>query len=384
MKRRLDLSRLPLRSRLLLYAGVFCTFAPIGVVSDIMALGAAPLSSLAFGVVLAGGGAVAFFIVGTRDRPIRAIAAAVAVYLAAIVAVRAVMPDVPELAVPLDAAAVDRLSTRLALDGGLVIVLLAGSYVAFVSFVAREGARFLAVDTEIRLARGIHRRLVPDVAGDVAGLSWAGASMPSGDVGGDLVDVVHDARGWVACVADVTGHGVAAGVLMGMFKTAWRAAVAETRDPAEILTRIDRVLLPLSEPNMFVTVAVLSIDAAGGELTFGGAGHPPLLISDGVDGTDVRAVPSQGPALAMLPGASWQATPVPLGRDGVAVLVTDGFTETFDRHGREFGIEGIRAAIAESRSLEPRALLEHLMGASRAHGAADDDQTALVVRRHGA
>ena len=68
------------------------------------------------------------------------------------------------------------------------------------------------------------RSLVPKVERNFDGFEEIfGASVPSGDVGGDLVDVVESAGEWIAYIADISGHGVAAGVLMAMFKTSIRS-----------------------------------------------------------------------------------------------------------------------------------------------------------------
>jgi serine phosphatase RsbU (regulator of sigma subunit) len=116
---------------------------------------------------------------------------------------------------------------RLSVLGTVRIVMSLVAYASFTAVLRLEGERSIGAHTEIRLAREIHTALVPLMAGRVAGLEWYGVSHPSGEVGGDLVDVVSDASGtWTACVADVSGHGVAAGVLMGMFKTALRSVRA--------------------------------------------------------------------------------------------------------------------------------------------------------------
>ena len=95
-------------------------------------------------------------------------------------------------------------------------------------------ASYLRARAEIELARQIHQVLVPAVARTVGEYEFAGFSAPSGDVGGDLVDVVSHgtdlwspraggaADGWFGYVADVSGHGVSSGLVMGMFKSALR------------------------------------------------------------------------------------------------------------------------------------------------------------------
>ena len=101
---------------------------------------------------------------------------------------------------------------------GIVSVLL--GYVLFVVFFARQGARYFRAHNEIAMAAEIHRALVPPIHKTIASFEVYGISVPSGEVGGDLVDIAEDGKSWTGYVADVSGYGVSAGLLMAMFKTA--------------------------------------------------------------------------------------------------------------------------------------------------------------------
>ena len=81
----------------------------------------------------------------------------------------------------------------------------------------REGSRYYKLHTELALARAIHRELVPPISRQIGEYEFRGVSIPSGEVGGDLVDLVDHDEGsaWTAYVTDVSGHGVPSGVLMG-------------------------------------------------------------------------------------------------------------------------------------------------------------------------
>ena len=96
----------------------------------------------------------------------------------------------------------------------MVLVCVAGGYAAFLSFFIREGRRYFKVHAEMQLAHEIHQVLVPPIALRLPEYEIVGFSQPSGEVGGDLVDVVESGAGWVAYLADVSGHGVAPGVVL--------------------------------------------------------------------------------------------------------------------------------------------------------------------------
>ena len=271
----------------------------------------------------------------------------------------------------------------LKLGLGGVLTLVAG-YALFVAFFQREGARYFKAHTEIALAQEIHRALVPKIERTIGQFSIYGASLPSGEVGGDLVDVVvrpeSPANGaiWTAYIADVSGHGVSAGVLMAMFKTAVRTSVMAHNSSDALLNEVHRALYPLKTPNMFVTAGVLHCDASA-KLTLSLAGHPPLLHFRNATGEVIEYAAEDLP-LGILPEQTFQTREVPVGQGDVFALLTDGMTEVFDSHRNELGLEPVKAAL-RSHAARP---LPELFGATRdvalRFGKQDDDQTLLLIR----
>ena len=276
----------------------------------------------------------------------------------------------------LSLAEVRAIRESLRLDVLMLIGFIAVGYALFVSVFTKEGARYFATSTEIRLAQRIHQRLVPELNGGSYHAEWSGVSRPSGDIGGDLVDIVEGPAGVVGCVADVSGHGVGAGLLMGMFKTAFRTSVARLSDPAEILAEIHIALSPLTEPNMFVTASVIRVSR--GSLQFAGGGHPPLLIYRRATGA-IEEIASTGPALALLDDFSCSMSDLTFATGDIALLLTDGILEALDEGDREVGLEPVRRILAAHASA-PLADLVARITALATVGARLDDQTVLVVR----
>ena len=119
---------------------------------------------------------------------------------------------------------------------------------------------------------------MPPIDVEIGGFEFRGVSLPSGDVGGDLVDVVDHANdaAWTAYVTDVSGHGVPSGVLMGMIKSAMRMALVAPVPLEALLDRLNDVLFELKPPQMYATFAALRRDGRD-ELSFTLAGHLPIL-----------------------------------------------------------------------------------------------------------
>ncbi len=179
----------------------------------------------------------------------------------------------------------------------------------------------------------------PELSFKTREFEFFGASFPSGAVGGDLVDVIQDNDGWFAYVADVSGHGVPAGVLMSMTKSAVRMWLASRAHDSALLSDINSVLKPLLTPNMFVTFAYAAWNGDP-DLAFSSAGHVPLPHYRASAGRIEQCSVSNLP-LGILPAQGFASRRLHFDRGDILAIVSDGFTETFDSADREFGIAGI-------------------------------------------
>jgi serine phosphatase RsbU (regulator of sigma subunit) len=267
---------------------------------------------------------------------------------------------------------------RLRLDSALVIAAVMAGYVFFVTFLAGEGARYLKAHTEIALAREIHQLLVPPIARRVGPFEFYGASLPSGEVGGDLIDLVETRDAWVATLADVSGHGVASGTLMGMFKSGVRSRLrADTRLDA-LLTDINQVVFDLKKSNMFVTCALLR-GTSGGQLEFTLAGHLPILHYRRAAGR-VDELSLMQLAIGMFRDQTFMAASATAESGDVFALVSDGLTEVFNARDEELGLAAIEDLLA-LHGREPLAdLFARIVAAAQSHGRQLDDQSLLLVR----
>ena len=163
----------------------------------------------------------------------------------------------------------------MTLDGMAIIFAITVGYVCFAYVSITEGRRYFRVHAEMALAAEIHQVLVPAIDSKASDFDFCGSSLPSGEVGGDLIDVFQNNRGWIAYIADVSGHGVAPGVVMGMVKSAARMQLSSAEKTDALLEHLNSVLLPIKKPETFVTFAYLAWN--GERLEYSTAGHPPIL-----------------------------------------------------------------------------------------------------------
>lgn len=276
----------------------------------------------------------------------------------------------------LDAAA---LKHYAALNAIAAILLIIAGYVLFLTFFRIEAGRYYAALTEMHLAGEIHRSLVPEIKMSDAAFEFYGHSWPSGEVGGDLVDVIRSNWGWLAYVADVSGHGVPAGVLMTMMKSAARTRLAAV-GPEQFLPAMNEALVPLSAPNMYVTLAFLTY--AAGRLQFATAGHIPILhyrrVSGRVEERSVANLP-----IALLGDAQFEVSRISSEPGDVLVILTDGLTEVVDSADRELGLGPLKTVLTKNAEAPLAEIAHHLRARALQHGKQVDDQTLLLVRHTG-
>jgi len=247
-----------------------------------------------------------------------------------------------------------------------------------ISFLSTTGVANVRMQTELALAHGIQGMLVPAISYEGSRFEVYGISVPSTEMGGDLVDMVRTDRGLLAYVADVSGHGLPAGQLMGMLKTAMRVSLAAGQEPITILENADRVLPAIKEPHMYATVALLHFKNSS-EVEYSVAGHPPILHYRKQNNSIVRLAMEQLP-LGLLPGAPYASALTSYGPGDVFVVVTDGIVEVFSESAEEFGLERVEHIIL-TRAFEPlRDIWESIRGAVLAYGPQHDDQSGLLIR----
>lgn len=146
----------------------------------------------------------------------------------------------------------------------------------------------------------------------------------------------------------------------------------------DALGDLNRLELALERPGMFVTLALLVVDAAGGA-EWALAGHPPILHVPAGGGAIAR-LPNPNLPLGVLADATFATGRCAAAPGDVFVLFTDGLMEVESKARVAFEIEGIERVIAATPDRVPREVAEAIFTEARSHGAQDDDQTLAVVR----
>jgi serine phosphatase RsbU (regulator of sigma subunit) len=234
------------------------------------------------------------------------------------------------------------------------------------------------MQTELSLAHGIQAILVPTVCFRNARFELYGKSIPSTEMGGDLIDVIESDGGLVAYVADISGHGLPAGQLMGMLKTAMRLAVRFRQMPVAALESVDRVLPDLKERGMFATLALLRLDGSS-EAEYASAGHPPILhYRHG--SRDTSQLSMEQLPLGLIPGGSYTSQRVIYSPRDLFLMVTDGITEVANARDEEFGLTRLQELLTRHAASALPEIWDLIMREVRQFGLQQDDQSLLLLR----
>ncbi|HEX9550131.1 MAG TPA: PP2C family protein-serine/threonine phosphatase [Candidatus Limnocylindrales bacterium] len=254
---------------------------------------------------------------------------------------------------------------------------------------ALAGARVQAdrarVAQELSIGKRIQQALLPRRYPDVPGWTFAARYEPAREVGGDLFDLfpVRGGTDRIALViADVTGKGIPAAVLMADVKGLLHSAIDNTDAPAEALRRVNSVLVIERQTPLFVTAALLVIDVATGAIRYALAGHEPPLVARRVG--RVEALASEGPILGAFADPSFEEHETALEPGDAVTLYTDGITDARDMARRFYGEDRLLALVGGACGRPAETIAEAIVAdvtAFRGDAEPFDDLTLLVAER---
>lgn len=359
---------LPWRSYLVFLAGIYFLFSTLGFVSSLLAPGAMSYGEIIRNSLLSGLVGAIYAHTFTRDLKFLAVGIILQIALAfSPYGNLELIKDNPELV------------TYLRFHGVGIMLLVILGYILFVKFISGEGLKHFKYKTEIDLARKMHTILVPEIDFKNEEYDIAGISKPVGEVGGDMADMLNMANGeLVLTVADVSGHGVSAGLLMGMFKSALRSNLTHGDSLSECYSNINSTIFDLKDKKMFLTAA--SVRMIAGKLEYIVAGHLPLLIyrkeSKQVEELTIRQV-----SIGMKKDFQFKDGEFNLASGDFVVMVTDGVPETFSKSKELFSMERIKRIIELNASEESGKINQNILTEVEKFGIPDDDLTIVTIKR---
>jgi serine phosphatase RsbU (regulator of sigma subunit) len=239
------------------------------------------------------------------------------------------------------------------------------------------------IEKDLEQAATIQRDLLPKENPSLEGFDITGRNISCYQVGGDYYDFISiDADRLGVVIADVSGKGISASLLMASLRAALLAEIHPGYNILEMAGRLNDFVHKSSPMSSFITFFFCDINRKTGELKYINAGHnPPQVIQSSGQFSDLK---SSGFALGMFPGASFESGSIHLKSEDIAVLFTDGIPEGRNTEQEEYSDERLRDLVIDQRDLSASQLSEKIFqdvetftaGADQA-----DDITLVIIKR---
>lgn len=239
------------------------------------------------------------------------------------------------------------------------------------------------IEEELNIARTIQINLLPAAPPRLEEYEASALSVSSKYVGGDYYDFITREDGLLAfTVADVSGKGVPASLLMASLQASFRSMMDRMEDPVAVVGRLNNVMCDITAPDKFATLFYGCLDTRRHELRFTNAGHFfPTVVRDG--GT-VEVLDYSGLILGVQPEFPYERRKLKMHPGDTLVVTTDGVTEAENGQGELYGEERLHPLLSSlyGRTADEikEAIVEKVESFSHPKGASDD-LTILVLRR---
>ncbi len=238
------------------------------------------------------------------------------------------------------------------------------------------------IDEELRTAYTIQSRLLPTVLPAIEGYTFCGANRPCKIVGGDYYDVIVRPDGRIYfIVADVSGKGITAALVMSGLAMAFNIFTRTDPGPAELVRDLNLTLAPKTSPTKFATLVAGVLDPVTGRVDYANAGHvPPLVIREHA----VETLSSTDMVVGLFASAQYRPQTVTLGSGDALVLFTDGVTEAENEREDQLGLPAVADLLRPFHRRSATDIVDSIDGCVAkfmGEATAGDDVTLLTIGR---
>jgi sigma-B regulation protein RsbU (phosphoserine phosphatase) len=252
----------------------------------------------------------------------------------------------------------------------------------------REANARMAIEGELHNAREVQRVLLPQEDPKVRGFRLHGMNLAARIISGDYYDYIELEDGKLGVVvADVSGKGVAAGLLMAMCRSLLRALALSHESPGKVLAAVNRYLFPDIREDMFISLNYGVLDPEAGRMIFVRAGHDPALVFRKATGR-VEVLRPRGLALGIDQGEVFERVTedcvVDMESGDCVLFFTDGVKEAMNTDEEEFGMERLSQVFCESAVLGAEEVVKRVqeaVGKFSGEGAQMDDVTLVAIEK---
>jgi len=236
-------------------------------------------------------------------------------------------------------------------------------------------------ETELGLATEIQKRLLPKSKLETDKFSFYGMTIPSNEVGGDYFDYVKISESkYLFVIADVTGKGMPAALIMSNMQAAIQSLAPIEKDLKSLVDTVNKVVYRSTSKDMFITAFFCLLDSDSNTLEYINAGHFYPLLSDNGKLSELKV---GGVILGFLPSPLVYNSEI-LPFEDTLVLYTDGLNEATDPDGNELGMEGVKKIVLEAIKFQPKEAVDYILNEAQRFSDNDqlsDDISIVVIKK---
>jgi sigma-B regulation protein RsbU (phosphoserine phosphatase) len=243
------------------------------------------------------------------------------------------------------------------------------------------------VERDVAAASAVQAQMWPGTLPAIPGFDCAAASLPARGVGGDFYDVfeITGATGatgatgeWAILLGDASGKGVAAGLVASAVQARVNTAARLARlDPQALMAAVDRDVYATTDGARYATAIYGTLNPQQRAFTYVNAGHPPMLVTAGVD--SINHLSATGPALGLIEAGTFASRTIELPPASVLLGYTDGVNEAQNDSGEEFGDGRVSILLHDARHQPAAHICKMILDAVRTHRGARQDQDDVTV-----
>ncbi|MCX8083392.1 MAG: SpoIIE family protein phosphatase [Calditerrivibrio sp.] len=243
------------------------------------------------------------------------------------------------------------------------------------------------IEDELRQVGEIQASLLPSSLPDIGGFEFGALYIPAEHAGGDYYDCIQMSNGyWGFTVADVSGHGTPAAVIMAITRAIMRSYTYDVISASEAISMVNEILCSNIYTNDFVTMLYVVMNSENGECNFASAGHNPLLLFDKQD-MMVKKVTANGMFLGVFDDVEYEQGSFTLKDGDIAFMYTDGLVEAMDPEDNLYGYDRLISKIIMFNELTCQEIIDNIMLDVKEFCKGrkfNDDITILVIKKKGA
>lgn len=256
-------------------------------------------------------------------------------------------------------------------------------------FYYRKNYENLRMKKELNYAREIQLSMLPKNEATIGDLRISGISIPASEVGGDYFDYFKISENEVGIfICDVSGHGVASGLLLSGLRSCMHLIIEDHSNPREVIEKLNRMIRKTQNRKMFVTAIFAIIDLEKNKCILYNAGHlPPYKISG--ETKEIFKIKKHGIALGAMNKVETQGSNneviLEFNKNDKIVFYTDGVNEAMNNNKVEYGLDNLEGYLNNNADKKTNELLKGLIDDVKkfTHGSVQrDDITLLIVQRN--